>query len=260
MSTRVILGMAIAALIASASPNASAQTLSEETIESRLQLDFHVPDAAIKTFVPPGWDIQIAPSGPAKDCNLRVIFIDRVNVTGADGKPLGAGASQMVYLTVPVKNAATGTAAQMVVAGFTGETSEVPGPFRVYGQAIQHQMKRSTTAGKGTGIIEDQTWEFAAAGGERIETYVKYERVPAVRARRDTTYVSASDPKILQVSKVDTGINIARNATVEMPDHVKKFRYKIAGGRLAALFDGTERVLSIDIFPWNNQSITTPAN
>ncbi len=237
--------------------DARAQSVAEESIESRFQLDFQVPDAALKKFLPAGWDVQVATTGPAKDCNLRVIFIDRVNVNGPEGKPLGTGASQMVYLTVPVKNPATGNTVQMVIAGLTGDTADVPGPFGVYHQATAHEMKRSTVAGKGTGIVEEQTWAFSAASGERIETFVKYERVATARARRETTYVSASDPKISQVSKIDMGLNIARNATVEVPDRVKEFRYKISGGRLAPLFDGSERVVSVDIFPWNNQTIVS---
>lgn len=251
-SFAVSLGLIVAL---SVGREAQAQSVTEESIESRFQLDFHVPEEALKKFLPAGWDVQMAATGPAKDCNLRVIFIDRVNVNGPDGKTLGTGASQMVYLTVPVKNSASGSTVQMVIAGLTGDSADVPGPFGVYTQAAGHQMKRSTVAGKGIGIIEEQTWEFTAAGGERIESFVKYERVPAARARRETTYVSAADPKITQVSKVDMGLNIARNATVEMPDRVKEFRYKIGGGRLAPLFDGTERVVSVDIFPWNNLTI-----
>jgi len=253
---RNILAFGFGLALVAASASAQAQTLIEETIETRFQLDFVVPDAALKKFLPAGWDLQVATSGPAKDCNLRVIFIDRVNVTGAEGKPAGSGAGQMVYLTVPVKNAASGTTAQMVIGGLTGDAADVPGPFGNYMQATDHQMKRATTAAKGVGIVEEQTWRFTAADGARVETFVKYERVPSPRNRRETTYVSAADPKMTYVSKVDMGINIARNVTVEVPDRVKEFNYKISGGKFAPLFDGTEKVVSIDIFPWNNQSVT----
>ncbi len=231
---------------------AMAQTMAEESIESRFQLDFQVSDAAIKKFLPAGWDLNVATTGPATNCNLRVIFIDRIAVNAGDGK--ATGASQMVYLTVPVKNA-SGTAAQMVIGGLTSEAMDVPGPFGNYQAAASHEMKRSSTAAKGKGIIEEQTWSFSGAGGERFDTQVRYERVPAARARRDTTYVSAADPSKTVVAKIDNGINIARNATVQVPDKVQAFTYKFSGGKFASLFDGKEKVVSIDFFPWNNLSI-----
>jgi hypothetical protein len=49
-----------------------------------------------------------------------------------------------------------------------------------------------------------------------------------------------------------------RNATVNIRDRVKEFRYRASGGKLAALFDGTERVVSIDAFPWYNRAVFTP--
>ncbi len=48
-----------------------------------------------------------------------------------------------------------------------------------------------------------------------------------------------------------------RNATVPMRDRVSEFTYKISGGRLAAMFDGTEKVLSLDSFHWYNPSDLT---
>jgi hypothetical protein len=49
-----------------------------------------------------------------------------------------------------------------------------------------------------------------------------------------------------------------RNATVPVRDRVKEFSYKASGGRLGPLFDGTERVVSIDSFHWYNRGIYQP--
>jgi len=43
----------------------SAQTLQEYSAEARLQLDLHVPPAALATFLPAGWTSNIAAQGPA---------------------------------------------------------------------------------------------------------------------------------------------------------------------------------------------------
>ena len=42
------------------------------------------------------------------------------------------------------------------------------------------------------------------------------------------------------------------------PDHVKKFSYKAGGGKIAPLFDGSEKVVSWDSFPWYIRTVSTP--
>jgi hypothetical protein len=49
-----------------------------------------------------------------------------------------------------------------------------------------------------------------------------------------------------------------RNVTTNPPDRVKKFSYKAGGGKIAALFDGSERLVSWDSFPWYVRSVIAP--
>ena len=83
-------------------PAAEGQTLLEFSAEARFQLDFHVPDAALMAMLPPGFTLNVATQGPAKDANIRVIFVDRMTINGPDGKPVGKGSSRFVYLASPV--------------------------------------------------------------------------------------------------------------------------------------------------------------
>src|SRR5262249_14369646 len=88
---------------------AGAETFIEHSAEARMQLDFVVRDAAWKKFLPAGFELNVATAGPAKACNLRMIFIDRVDVTRQDGSPAEAGTNQLVYLAIPIKQLATNT-------------------------------------------------------------------------------------------------------------------------------------------------------
>src|SRR5438105_9453904 len=124
----------------------SAETMVEYSSEARFQLDLHVPDAVLKSFLPPGWMPNIATQGAAKDANLRAVFIDRVTINGPDGKPIGKGSNRLVYLVAPVKDP-TGANVQLVIGGLTGDSSDAPGPFGVYLQAATHTMQRSTSSG-----------------------------------------------------------------------------------------------------------------
>jgi hypothetical protein len=233
---------------------ANAETLVQQSSEARMQLDFHVPDAALQSMLPAGWEPSVATQGAAKDANLRMIFIDRINVTAPDGAPAGSG--QMVYLAIPIKQASTNTVAQMLIYGLTGDPKEAPGPFGVYQLATSYHMQRSTVAAPAPQTSE--AWSFTAANGEHMELNLKYDRGIGRRASNETKFFSSINPGFYQIFKVDQNLDIMRNATIQVPDKVKEFQYKASGGKLGALFDGSERVLSIDAISWYNRAIYLP--
>src|SRR5262249_22164598 len=82
----------------------NAETLVETSNETRFQLDLQVPAAALAAYLPPGWTAAPATEGAAKDCNLRVIFIDRITIHDAKGAPKGKGSNRYVLMAAPVKD------------------------------------------------------------------------------------------------------------------------------------------------------------
>ena len=103
-----------------------------------------------------------------------------------------------------------------------------------------------------------EDWEFAAAGGERMELHVEYERGPANKGGAEVKFFNPNDPSRFQIFKTDQAIDIMRNPTTRPPDHIRKFSYKAGGGKIAALFDGTEKVVSWDSFPWYIRTVSAP--
>jgi hypothetical protein len=234
-----------------------AQTLVEQAAEHRLQLDFRVNDAALAKMLPQGWETVIATQGPAKDANLRMIFIDRVAIIGGDGKPAARPTSRLVYLAIPVKQTATGAVGQMIVHGLTENKADAPGTFGVYQPAAVAKMSRTSTASGGV-MTGSEDWEFAATTGERMEVHIEYERGPATKGGAEVKFFYPSDPSKFQLFKTDQAIDIMRNPTTTPPDHVRKFSYKAGGGKIAPLFDGTEKVVSWDSFPWYIRTVSEP--
>ncbi|HXJ03229.1 MAG TPA: hypothetical protein VNH44_18570 [Micropepsaceae bacterium] len=253
---RAIAGVVFAAGMGAAIP-VRADALLEQGPEYRYQLDFHVPDAALQKMLPPGWVSAAATAGPAKDANLRLIFIDRIAVLGPDGKPLGRGSARMVYLAAPVKQSAGEATGQMIVAGLTDNAADAPGPFGVYQYAPSVKMSRSVSASAGAPLAEED-WDFMSANGERMQVHVKYERAAAAKGGGDVKFFNPSDPSKYQIFRTEQGTDITRNMTTNPPDHVKEFSYRVTGSRLAGLFDGTEKVLSWDSQPWYNRSVIAP--
>jgi hypothetical protein len=255
MLAKIAKGAALL-LVAGLVARAQAESLLERSAETRMQLDFVVSDAALKTFLPPGWETDVATSGGAKDCNLRMIFVDRSDITAADGTPKGT--SQLVYLEVPVKKSGGDLSGRMVIGGLTADPKDAPGPFGVYQAAVSHRMERSTTGTSGQPIQTAEDWEFVGPGGARMELHLKYERRVARRGTGEIKLFSGADPTVYQIVKLAQGLDPMRNATVPSRDTVSAFQYKGTGGILATLFDGHERVVSIDSIHWNDRAVYLP--
>jgi len=237
---------------------AAAETLVESSAETRFQLDLRVSADALAAFLPPGWAPNIATQGPAKDANLRVIFIDRLTINGPDGKPLGAtGSNRLVYLVAPVKDA-TGAPVQLVIGGLTEDPAYAPGPFAVYLPATTHSMKRTISSDSGK-LVESQDWVFSAATGEHLEMHITFARGAANKGKpADVKFYSAKNPDFYEISRQEQVLEILRNVTTNPPDRVAAFSFKASGGAYAKLFDGTEQVLSWDNIVWINRSVFTP--
>ena len=248
-------GILAATVIVAAAGVSAAQTIVEHGAEHRLQLDFHVPDAALAAFLPADWKPNIATSGPAKDANIRVIFIDRVAVTDAAGKLAGKGVSRLVYLAVPV-NGPAGAAGQMIIGGLTSLSEDAPGFFGSYLPALKSSVQRSV-ATVGDKTIRDETWSFSATGGESFDLHVKLEAAPAAKGQSETKFFDPRNPALYQTFKVEQVLDIARNATTGI-DRVSEYSFKGGGGKFAKLFDGTEKLLSVDSIPWYARLISKP--
>lgn len=208
-----------------------AETPVENSIETQFQLDLHVPETAVASLLPSGWTSNVAAQGPAKDTNMRAIFVDRVTINGPDGRPVGKGSNRLIWLTAPAKDAA-GANVQVMLGGLTEDPAEAPGPFGVFLPAATHSVSRSTSAG-GRGVV-------------------------ARRAASDTKYYSARTPAFFQISRQESELDILRNATTNPPDRVKEFSLKGGGGSYAKLFDGTEKVVRWDNIIWINRSVLLP--
>lgn len=248
----------LALLAAAALLPARADTLVETSNEARFQLDVRVPEAALAAYLPHGWKPNVATQGAAKDCNLRVIFIDRVTVNGADGKPMGKGSQRVVLLEAPVTTA-SGESVRLVIGGLTDDPANAPGPFGNFILANTHTMKRTTAEAASGAIVDTQDWTFAAPTGERFELHITYDRGNAnKRNLSDTKYYSAKNPNFYRISRQELVLDILRNTTTKPQDRVHEFSFKATGGAYAKLFPGAVSVLSWDNVLWLNRSILIP--
>jgi hypothetical protein len=241
-----------------ASTAAPAAPVKESSMEVRFQLDLKVPDEAIKPFLPEGFTSSVATQGPAKDCNVRLIFTDRVTVNGSDGKPVGKGNSRVVFFAAPVKDV-SGANAQLILGGLVDDENGAPGSFGNYLFANTHEMKRTSSTTSNGAVLDTQDWVFEAKTGEHLEMHISYERGAGNRSGRaqDAKYYSAKTPGYMEISHQEQMLEILRNTTTNPPDKVKSFSLKIGGGSFEKFAAGAEKPLSWDNIVWLNRQIST---
>ena len=246
----------IAALCAAAPQLVAAQTFVEQSAEVRMQLDLAVPAQALQKLLPAGWEPAVAAAGPAKDCNVRMIFVDRIDINAQDGAPRGT--NKFVYLASPIQKTGGEVAGQMVIDGIIADPKDAPGPLGVYQAATDFRVERTSHAVPGGPIQNEETWSFTAANGEHMELHLTYERGVARKVSSEAKFYSATNPDTYQIWKIDQGLDIMRNATVQVPDKVKSFDLKVSGGKVGTLFDGSQRVVSVDALHWYNRVVSSP--
>ena len=209
----------------------TAQTVIEQAAEHRYQIDFRVNDAALAKMLPAGWEALVATAGPAKDCNLRMIFIDRMGIIGRDGKPAARPTGRLVYLAIPVKKTGTDVVGQIIIHGLVDQAADAPGNFGVYQHATTAKMSRTHASSNGV-FSGSENWEFAAASGEHMSLQVEYVRGPAIKGANEVKFFFPNDTSKYLTFKTDQAIDIMRNPTTNPPDNIKKFSYKAGGGKI----------------------------
>ena len=146
---RAILFLAAACVFAG---HAGAQTMAEYSAEARLQLDLHVPDAALgcpsaSRLVPQRGHTRAGERCESARCFYRP-HDDQWTRTGS--RWVATGSNRLAYLVAPVKDPA-GASVQLVIGGITEDPADAPGPFGVYLPATTHVMRRSFSSGGGSG-------------------------------------------------------------------------------------------------------------
>jgi hypothetical protein len=245
--------------MAQAPAPAPAGAVAEQSNEYRFQIDLQVNQAALNKALPAGWESAAATQGAAKDCNLRLIFIDRVNVQDGAGRMLPPGKDTVVYLEAPVRQTVVAGAppvtGRMVLAGISGNDSATAGTFGALVKATRVATSRTiaTTDGKTT-VSED--WDLTGDGGEHARLHVKYVRGPANRAAADVRFFNPANPAQFVTAHTEQETDITRNVTTTPPDRVQEFSLTAGGGKFAALLDGTQKPLSWDAQPTYRRAIS----
>lgn len=242
-----------AVLTAAAVVPAAAQNVTEWSSENRIILNFKVNDAALQRLLPAGWTVAPSTSPGTPGANLNLTMMERLIVLNPQGKPLRTGTSRYMVLGVPARNAETGQTNTLIVSGLSPEGA---GAYDVYVTATTAKVERSV-GGQGEGYASvRESWEFAAASGERVAVSATYMRGTVAKSHAETVVRSARHPEFQRTYRIDQAVDVLRSATSQ--NRVEQFQFRASGGVFAALFDGSEILLGISTVPFYVREISIP--
>jgi len=216
-------------------------------------LAFKVPDAAVQRTLAPGWEINPPETGPDKGANFIVYVTDFQMIQDPQGKPLPTRPS--VALIVPAKKSGSADAAFMVTGGFAAQAN-TPGPYGNFSPARVTVDRRSQSDGDGKTIV-NETWEMKADDGTGLEFRVQFQRGVPAREKVAWRYYSATKPDFHRTYRIEHGLDVVRSVPAGV-DRVSTLLFKAVGPKLAPLFDGSERLISITSIPFYSRSIYLP--
>jgi hypothetical protein len=226
---------------------ASAESLVELNAETRLLVALHMGQAELQKLVPSPWQVGPLPGGPLKQANFFIVFIDTFLAQDPQGKPLKGGMSRKVVFAIPAKNMQTSEIATIVIGGFEPNNDSIPGPYKNYALATvqKEQALKGTNMEAGIG---EEFWQVRDNRGAIIEMRVQYQGALPLRAKSEQKLYSAEEPTFYRIYRQETAGDIIKSIPGGI-DRIKSYRFHVAVPKLSNLFNGTEQLIGVVVYP-----------
>jgi len=218
----------------------------QSTLDSRLVLAFRANPAEVQRWLPAPWVIQPVESGPSKDANVTLTFLERLLDQDAEGKPAEIPTYRNVVVGIPARNPQTNESGPVLVRIFT--TAGVPGFYKT---GVRAAVERETAA-KGAGSdpgIASESWELKDAKGGTLTLQIRYDRSTPVRAKTEGRPRSGVDPTLWRIYRIEQSVDVVKSIP-EGVDRMRNLRFRNNVAELEKLFDGKEQLISVISIPW----------
>ena len=175
------------------------------------------------------------------------IFINPWLTQDSEGRPTAVPIDRRVLVVIPAKNQRTGESTILVARSYDANEQGLPGPYR---NSVAARIRlEQTFEGSGTEpATGTELWEVNVDGGA-IVLHLEYQRAVAIQSNPETRPRSAVDPTIQRVYRVDQGLDLVRSVPGKI-DRVQAFSLRVSVPELRAVFDGSERAISVALYPW----------
>src|SRR5262249_26399954 len=231
------------------------ETLVEVNHDSRTLVALRVNAIALQGWLPSAWEVDPTPTGPLGSANLLVVFINPWLTQDREGKPTNVPIDRRVLLVIPAKNSQTGESTILVARSYDANASGLPGPY-MNSVAATIGLEQTFKADGVEPATGTELWQLRTDRG-MIELRLQYQRGVAMRSKPETRPRSAVDPTISRIYRVDQGMDLVRSVPGGI-DRVQAYSLRVTVPELSAVFDGSEQLVGIALFPWYLRQVLLP--
>jgi hypothetical protein len=235
---------------------ARAETPTGSNADTRIVVSLQVKPEAAQQWLTGPWQVDPAPSGPAKGANAVLVFVDQHLVVDAEGKPAGSGINRILALVVPGKHSGTGETASVVARLFSADPTYVPSPYKnaVPGQIRRERIVRESNTEAASGR---EMWTVRDSTGGVVELAFDYTGGLPARSKSESKVYSAVEPTFFRIYRVEQGADVVKSVPANI-DRVQNFKLTIGIQELRKIFDGSEKVVAVTMIPWYIRQVSLP--
>lgn len=247
---------AFSATLLSAMPTL-AQHQVEENAEHRTSVAVHVNEVELAKFLPEPWKIDTPPSGGRKGYNLILQFRDRIMDLDAEKNPVAGGSERGLILLVPARNTTTGETGLRVIREYTANPNFLPGLYKNSKLLSRMHLTQTLEADGVDPGIGKEVWQLQESDGGVANLSFEYTRGVPKRVNRTYNMYGSTDPKLTRIYHTDQGLDEVLN-TGDKVDRTHDLSLKITIKELKGMFDGSEKMIYVEILPWYLREVSDP--
>lgn len=193
--------------------------------------------------------MNVPATGVNKGFDLQLEFRDRIMNLDEHNEPIPGGSERGLVILVPAKNPETGEAGLRVIREFTANSNFIPRLYNNSKLLSRVHLQQGTMADGVEPGTATEIWEMEEPGGGVANLSFEYRRGSPKRVNRTYNMYGSDDPKLTRIYHSDQG----RDAVVDVAagvDRTRNFKLKMTLEEFAPLFDGSERLVSVEVLPW----------
>jgi len=143
----------------------------------------------------------------------------------------------------PAKNTQTNEVATMIIGGFSGSPSTVPGPYKNFKFAPIKRVYTQQTLDLKPATVED-TWDVGEPNNTLIGLRIRYQGGLPFRNKSEQKVYSAKDPGFFRIYRIDSATEMLRSVPMNV-DRIQDYQLRVTTTEFSGIFDGTAKAVAI---------------
>lgn len=232
---------------------AAAETFDSTIADTRTLAAFQVNEKALAEWLPDTHDPAPYEAGSFEGANILMMFIDRMLHQDAEGAPKNGGTYRMMALIVPGVDRESGKTSTFIARVYSPGAGA--GPYKT---AVKSKISHSLSLA-GSDVLPlsgRHVWQIEQGGGA-LEISFDYEAGMPSRKSGESVLSTPLDDRVKRIYRYDQLTDVVLSEPKGI-DRTSNVTVRIAIPELAAMFDGTERLIGLADRPFYTRTTWKP--